>query len=81
MAGLASARARGKVGGRKKALDDQEIKMLLQLSQGKTISIANICRKFKISKATYYKYLRNNQPKEPITDSAETFCDSDRESL
>lgn len=65
MADLASARDRGRVGGRKKALNDKDEKMLLQWSRDKTISIADICRKFKISKATYYSYLRNNQPKEP----------------
>lgn len=57
-AGLASARARGKVGGRKKALSEAQVKMLTQMAGDKTFSVADICRQFGISKASYYNYMR-----------------------
>lgn len=57
-AGLQSARARGRIGGRKKALNESQVKMLVQMSSDKTLSIADICRQFGISKASYYNYLK-----------------------
>ncbi len=57
-AGLAAARARGKVGGRKKALKEEDVKALRALSQDKTLSIGQICLRLGISKATYYNYLK-----------------------
>ena len=57
-AGLAAARARGKVGGRKKALKEEDVKALRALSQDKTLSISQICSRLGISKATYYNYLK-----------------------
>ena len=57
-AGLASARARGNVGGRKKALSDAQVKMLVQMAGDKTLSVADICLQFGISKASYDNYLR-----------------------
>lgn len=58
MAGLTAARARGRVGGRKKALDEGQVKMLCSLSQDKTLSIGHICKQLGVSKATYYNYLK-----------------------
>lgn len=57
-AGLAAARARGRVGGRKKALKEEDVKALRALSQDKTLSISQICSRLGISKATYYNYLK-----------------------
>jgi len=57
-AGLAAARARGKMGGRKKLLDEKQVQMLRSLSQDKSLSIGNICKQLGISKATYYNYLK-----------------------
>ena len=59
MAGLKSARARGKVGGRKYLLTKDKIENLKLIhSVGKT-SIAEICRMFGIKKPTLYKYLKS----------------------
>jgi len=51
-AGLVSARARGKTGGRKKSLGDAQIKMLTQMASDKTRSVADICKQRRISKAS-----------------------------
>lgn len=57
-AGLDAARARGRMGGRKKAMDDKQVQMLRSLSQDKSLSIGSICKQLGISKATYYNYLK-----------------------
>jgi DNA invertase Pin-like site-specific DNA recombinase len=58
MAGLAAARARGRKGGRKKALSQSQVEMLLSMTNNKNLPIGEICRQLKISKATYYNYLK-----------------------
>jgi len=57
MAGLSAARARGKVGGRKKLLNEKEIKLLKKIAEDKEISISQICQKFKICRKTFYNYV------------------------
>ncbi len=57
-AGLAAARARGRLGGRPKALDEKNAEMARQLYRDKTNAIADICRTLSISRATLYRYLR-----------------------
>ncbi len=57
-AGLEAARARGRVGGRKKALNEEQAQLLKSLAQDREIPIASICKQFNISRPTYYKYLR-----------------------
>jgi DNA invertase Pin-like site-specific DNA recombinase len=58
MAGLASARARGRKGGRPKRLDtDRKVQMAQQLHSDKNNSIADICQSLGISRATLYRYL------------------------
>ncbi len=64
MAGLASARARGRLGGRPKAIDGETFQMALVLYNGKNITVANICEKFNISKRTFYRYLEEHRAKE-----------------
>ena len=57
-AGLTSARARGRAGGRPKlALDDPKLVMAKKLQKDYTLSIDDICRKVKISRSTYYRYV------------------------
>lgn len=58
-AGLKAARTRGRVGGRKKSLDDVKHKALKQLYEAKGHSIAELCDMFKISKQTLYSYVRS----------------------
>lgn len=58
MIGLKSARARGKIGGRKYILNKEQIENLKLIhSTGKT-PIAEICKMFGIKKPTLYKYLK-----------------------
>lgn len=58
LAGLAAARARGRKGGRPKALTNEKRKQLVLMSQDKNITVKEICDTFRISKSTYYKYLK-----------------------
>lgn len=58
IAGLVSAKARGRTGGRKRALSDAQIKMLTQMAGDKTLSVVDICKQLGISKASYYNYLK-----------------------
>lgn len=62
-AGLKAARARGRIGGRPKSLNDNKIKLLNTLYKGKEHSIAEICELMGISKPTLYKYVRDSQQK------------------
>jgi DNA invertase Pin-like site-specific DNA recombinase len=56
--GLASARARGRAGGRPKlALDDPKLVMAKKLQKDHTLSIADICQRVKVSRSTYYRYI------------------------
>lgn len=53
--GLASARSRGKVGGRKPKLDFSKKKAIYELYQQKKTTVKDICSMFDISKPTLYK--------------------------
>ncbi len=58
-AGLLAARARGKTGGRPKALQTKnKIAMAQALYNDKTNTIADICKTLHISKATLYRYIK-----------------------
>jgi hypothetical protein len=59
LAGLKSARARGRLGGRPKLLKDSpKIKMAKKFHEDKSLSIDEICQTMKISKSTLYWYLK-----------------------
>lgn len=60
-AGLESARARGRKGGRPKGLSKEAQNKAIvaeTLYNQKQMSVAQICRHLNISKATFYKYIR-----------------------
>jgi DNA invertase Pin-like site-specific DNA recombinase len=57
-AGLASARARGRKGGRPKALDRQRRELLYRLYDEKKHTIKQICQLVGVSKPTLYAYLK-----------------------
>lgn len=57
-AGLAAARARGRKGGRPKALSLKKAQMAVSLYNDKTNTIADICRTLNVSRATLYRHLR-----------------------
>lgn len=57
MAGLASARARGRVGGRPRAMTKAKVR-LAQAAMGKPeTSVAALCEELKVSPATLYQYV------------------------
>jgi len=56
-AGLASARARGKFGGRRYMLNTSQVRRLKEIYDDKKVSIKELCNMFDISKASIYKYL------------------------
>src|SRR5437016_5740521 len=60
-AGLLAARARGRRGGRPKALTAKKVQMALQLYNDKTNGIADICKTLNISRATLYRYVKPPQ--------------------
>ncbi len=57
-AGLTAARARGRQGGRPKALDERKAEIARVLYTDKTNSVADICRTLRISRATLYRYIK-----------------------
>src|SRR5512135_3617592 len=57
-AGLLAARARGRLGGRPKALDPRKVQIAQALYRDKTNAIADICRTLRVSRATLYRYLK-----------------------
>lgn len=56
-AGLSAARARGRLGGRPKALDPSKRQLALRLYHERQHGIDEICRLMGISKTTLYNYL------------------------
>ena len=54
-AGLSSARARGRLGGRPEKLTDNEKQMIRQLMSDRHSSATNIAKQFGVSRATIYK--------------------------
>jgi DNA invertase Pin-like site-specific DNA recombinase len=57
-AGLTAARARGRKGGRPKALTGKKVDMAQTLYNDKSNSIDEICRTLNISRATLYRYIK-----------------------
>src|SRR4051812_7058295 len=55
-AGLSAARARGRSGGRPKALTDRQVQMLRHLAADPNRSVEEICDTLGISRMTYYRY-------------------------
>jgi DNA invertase Pin-like site-specific DNA recombinase len=56
-AGLSAARARGRKGGRPKALDPNKRQLAIRLYHERQHSIDELCRMMGISKPTLYSYL------------------------
>ena len=59
-AGLQAARARGRKGGRPKALDKDKQELAVKLYAEKRHTVVQICKMMGISKPTLYKYLRDS---------------------
>jgi DNA invertase Pin-like site-specific DNA recombinase len=60
-AGLTAARARGRTGGRPKALDPNKRQLAVKLYNDRQHSIDEICQMMGISKPTLYKYIAEEQ--------------------
>lgn len=57
-AGLAAARASGRVGGRPEvAADDAKVLKVKKLQKDGKLSAGDICKRLKISRSTYYRYI------------------------
>src|SRR4030095_11213029 len=57
MAGLRAARARGRAGGRKRAMSKEQVQMAAQLMKNKEVSVAEICKTLKVGRTTLYRYV------------------------
>ena len=57
-AGLTAARARGRKGGRPKAITGRKVAMARELYNSRKHTIDEICRTLNISRATLYRYLK-----------------------
>lgn len=55
MSGLAAAKARGKVGGRPRALSDKQLEILRTLKADHSLSVSQICAMLNVSRTTYYR--------------------------
>jgi DNA invertase Pin-like site-specific DNA recombinase len=56
-AGLAAARARGRKGGRKPKLDDQQVREIKALLRDPDIQVADVARRYGVSRTTLYKHV------------------------
>ncbi len=65
MAGLAAARARGRMGGRPRALEAKQVALARAMYQDKTNSVKDICATLQVGKTTLYRYLKAAKPAEP----------------
>ena len=61
MAGLAAARARGRVGGRPRKLSKKQVEIAKNLMKDASIPIDEICETLGVSKATLYRYVGKEQ--------------------
>ena len=57
-AGLLAARARGRLGGRPRALDLRKVQIAQALYRDKTNAVVDICRTLHISRATLYRHIK-----------------------
>ena len=62
-AGLAAARARGRMGGRAKSLPPSQRQRAVALYHQKELTVREICALFGISKPTLYSYIREYPPR------------------
>ncbi len=55
-AGLTAARARGRKGGRKLALDEKQIREVKALMRDLSVNITNAAQRYQVSRTTLFKY-------------------------
>ncbi len=59
IAGIKSAAAKGRKGGRPKALTEKQVKTVLALKQSNKMSVKEICETIGISRSSYYRCINN----------------------
>jgi DNA invertase Pin-like site-specific DNA recombinase len=65
-AGLSSARARGRIGGRPKKITPEKIQQMKVMHKDTKIEISEMCKTFGVARNTLYKYLELNAFKKPL---------------
>src|SRR5262245_11941266 len=65
-AGLMAARARGRVGGRRRLLDAQQIAQARTRYADKSTSVGDICRTLNVSRTTLWRYLNMSAAPAPL---------------
>ncbi|MGI8494829.1 MAG: recombinase family protein [Pyrinomonadaceae bacterium] len=59
-AGLASARSRGRMGGRPRAMTDKQLRIAQTMLKDPKTTIKDVCETLQVSKTTLYRYLNSN---------------------
>ncbi|ENQ2626286.1 TPA: Hin recombinase, partial [Klebsiella pneumoniae] len=54
--GLAAARARGRVGGRKPSLSEEDVKQIRILLADPEMTVGAVAKRFNVSRMTIYRY-------------------------
>jgi len=57
LAGLQAARSRGRLGGRKRQMTPEKVKMAARLMRDPAIQVEEICRTLGVSRTTLYRYV------------------------
>ena len=78
MAGLAAARARGRLGGRPRSLEDKQVTLAKAMYKDKSNSVKDICATLRIGKSTFYRYLRGSKPAAEALPAGEAAAPVDR---
>ncbi len=58
LAGLKSARARGRIGGRPRKMNEKKVRMARALLEDGSLTVKDVCKQLDIGKTTLYKYLK-----------------------
>ena len=64
MAGLTAARARGRMGGRPKQLNEGQVRVAIALAEAGKLTIREICEQVDCSRSTYYRQVAPNLNKD-----------------
>ena len=78
MAGLAAARARGRLGGRPRSLEAKQVALARAMYQDKNNSVKDICATLQVGKTTLYRYLKAAKPAAAAPATAEAAALVDR---
>jgi DNA invertase Pin-like site-specific DNA recombinase len=78
MAGLAAARARGRKGGRPRALADKQVALARAMYQDRNNSVKDICATLRVGKTTLYRYLKAGKPAAEVSPAGEAGAPGDQ---